>query len=87
MTNTKLKKGNPRQKNYEQPVNMFPNGRIDLTNLTYGECIYKMSEKAIKDLLKNRKGNERKMHPQKFLCNYVNTHEGLMYHCVKVVAM
>ena len=46
-----------------------------------------MSKTAIADLLKNRKGPDAKMQPQKFLCKYVNEQEGLLYHCVKVSEM
>ncbi len=52
-----------------------------------GAVEYRMSKTAIADLLKNRKGAEAKMQPQKFLCKYVNEQEGLLYHCIKVTEM
>lgn len=52
-----------------------------------GAVEYHMSQVAIDDLLKNRKGADAKMNPQKFLCKYVNEQMGLLYNCVKVVGM
>lgn len=38
---------------------------------------YSMSKEMVDDLLKNRKGEEKKQNPQSFLCDYVNRHFGL----------
>jgi len=60
---------------------------LGFANMPVGAIEYRMSAEAIKDLLKNRKGPDAKMQPQKFLCKYVNEQEGLLYHCVKVTEM
>ena len=46
---------------------------------------YKMSKATAMDLLKNRKGDEKKLDNQKYLCNYVNQTYGLLYVCTKVI--
>ena len=60
---------------------------LGFANMPIGAVEYRMSKTAIADLLKNRKGPDAKMQPQKFLCKYVNEQEGLLYHCVKVSEM
>ena len=45
---------------------------------------YVMSKTMANELLKNRKGEERKMHPQKYLAQYVTEQFGLMYPCIRV---
>lgn len=64
----------------KQPQNKI----YGFADMPVGEVEYRMSRAAIADLLKNRKGPDAKMQPQKFLCKYVNEQEGLLYHCVKV---
>ena len=46
---------------------------------------YSMSEAMAKELLKSRKGDELKMHPQDYLCFYVDTELGIKGKCTKVV--
>lgn len=46
---------------------------------------YKMGKKMSNILLKNRKGNDTKLSPQKFLCNYVNNELRLRGKCIKVI--
>ena len=51
----------------------------------YGEVSYTMSEGVAKDLLAQRKGDEKKMRPQEYLCQVVNEQFGVKGHCVKVI--
>ena len=60
---------------------------LGFAQMPFGAVEYRMSKVAINDLLKNRKGSDAKLPPQKFLCKYVNEQEGLLYHCVKVSEM
>ena len=45
---------------------------------------YNMSKEMAMELLKNRKGDEKKMEPQKYLVKFVNEQMGLMYEVKKV---
>ena len=45
---------------------------------------YKMSKLMADELLKARKGNEKKMNPQEYLCKYVNEQLGLLHSVVGV---
>jgi hypothetical protein len=50
-----------------------------------GNIEYKM-EKAMADaLLKARKGEDKKKHPQEYLCSVVNEQFGVKGNCVKVL--
>ena len=51
----------------------------------YGEISYTMSEGVAKDLLAQRKGDEKKMRPQEYLCHVVNEQFGLKGNCIKVI--
>lgn len=51
----------------------------------YSEVSYTMSEGVAKDLLAQRKGDEKKMQPQAYLCHIVNEQFGIKGHCVKVI--
>lgn len=51
----------------------------------YSEVSYTMSEGVAKDLLAQRKGDEKKMRPQEYLCQVVNEQFGVKGHCVKVI--
>jgi len=51
----------------------------------YGEISYTMSEGTAKDLLAQRKGDEKKMRPQEYLCYIVNEQFGLKGNCIKVI--
>lgn len=55
--------------------------------MTYkpNEFKYKMSKTMAKDLLSTRKGEDTKMHPQKYLCKVVNEEFGLRGTCTEVV--
>lgn len=45
---------------------------------------YNMTKEMAEDLLKTRKGEDKKMDNQEYLCKVVNEQFGLMYECVKV---
>lgn len=45
---------------------------------------YKMSKEMANAYLKDRKGEERKKHPQKYLCEIVNNEFGMMGTCTRV---
>ena len=47
-------------------------------------CEYSMTKTMATEILKNRKGDDRKMNPQDYLCKYVNEQMGLMYKCTRV---
>ena len=51
----------------------------------YGSIEYKMPAEMAKIILKERKGNDARMDPQKYLCNYVNEQYGLKGNCVNVI--
>lgn len=52
----------------------------------FGEPIeYKMSKTMADFYLDNRKGDDKKTHPQAFLCKIVNTTFGLKGNCVNVI--
>lgn len=46
---------------------------------------YKMNETMKKELLKNRKGAEKKIDPQTYLRNVVNKQFGLLHAVTKVI--
>lgn len=50
-----------------------------------GNVSYQMMESTAKVLLKNRKGEDAKMHPMDYLVKVVNEEYGLLYHCDEVV--
>ena len=50
-----------------------------------GTIEYKMPKEMAKVLLKERKGAECNMTPQKYLCDYVNTQYNLKGTCIKVL--
>lgn len=50
----------------------------------YGNIEYEMSKQLAKSILDTRKGTERNMPPQKFLCQVVNDEFGLKGNCIKV---
>ena len=43
-----------------------------------------MSAEMAREILKNRKGEDAKMHPQAYLCKYVNEECGLKGYCTLV---
>lgn len=45
---------------------------------------YIITETMAKELLKGRKGDEKKMDNQKYLCHVINEQFGLLYPCKKV---
>lgn len=55
------------------------------TTYGYREIEYKMTPEMAKEILKTRKGVEQNMHPQAFLCKYVNEELGVRGNCVKVL--
>lgn len=46
---------------------------------------YKMPELMAKELLKTRKGTDKSLSNQEYLCKVVNESFGLIYPCVEVV--
>ena len=50
----------------------------------YGGIEYEMPKAYAKEILATRKGEERNMQPQAFLCKVVNEEFGLLGNCVKV---
>ena len=51
----------------------------------YEEISYTMPEGVAKDLLAQRKGDEKKMQPQAYLCKIVNEQFGLKGNCISVI--
>lgn len=51
----------------------------------YGPVEYKMTKLFAKRLLDSRKGEDAKMPPQKFLCDYVNKTGMVKGKCVRVL--
>ena len=47
-------------------------------------CEYNMSAVLAKEILKNRKGEDKKLRPQQYLCKVVNETFGLKDICIKV---
>ena len=50
----------------------------------YGGIEYEMPKEMAKQILATRKGEERNIQPQVFLCKVVNEEFGLLGNCVKV---
>ena len=50
----------------------------------YNEIEYEMPKAFAKEILATRKGEERNMQPQTFLCKVVNEEFGLLGNCIKV---
>ena len=50
-----------------------------------GEFEYKMSKELGSSLLKDRKGEDKKKHPQEYLCQIVNEQFGIKGTCTKVL--
>ena len=50
-----------------------------------GAIEYKMPDQMARELLKARKGDEVKMHPNDYLCKIVNEQFGLKCHCARVI--
>lgn len=54
------------------------------TTFSYGDIEYRMTKQMAKELLNTRKGTDANMHPQDFLCKYVNEQLGIKGNCVRV---
>ena len=50
-----------------------------------GDLSYTMTAGMAKDLLEQRKGDEKKMRPQEYLCKVVNEQFGLKGNCISVI--
>lgn len=50
-----------------------------------GDVEYKMTKEMADAYLKARKGDDRKKHPQEYLCDVVNTEFGVKGHCTRVL--
>ena len=46
---------------------------------------YQMGKEMAEDILALRKGKEKGIDPQKWLCDYINEQEHLIGYCIKVV--
>lgn len=55
------------------------------TTYGYGNIEYKMTSGMAKELLKSRKGPDANMHPQTYLCKYVNENLKIKGNCVRVL--
>ena len=53
----------------------------------YGPIEYEMPKLMAKEILNERKGADRNMHPQAYLCKVVNETFGLKGNCVKVTTV
>ena len=61
-----------------------PESKSVWTKPFYNEIEYEMPKAFAKEILATRKGEERNMQPQTFLCKVVNEEFGLLGNCVKV---
>lgn len=52
----------------------------------YDEIEYEMPKEMVKQILATRKGDERNMQVQDFLCKVVNEEFGILGNCVKVTS-
>lgn len=50
-----------------------------------GNIEYKMPEVMAKTYLHNRKGEDKKKHPQEYLCEVVNNEFGILGTCTRVI--
>lgn len=50
----------------------------------YNDIEYNMPKRLADEFLKTRKGLERNVHPQEFLCRMVNENYNLLGNCTKV---
>ena len=53
----------------------------------YGGIEYEMSKLMAKELLNERKGADRNIHPQEYLCKVVNASFGLKGYCTRVITI
>ena len=53
----------------------------------YGGIEYEMPALMAKEILNERKGADRNMHPQAYLCKVVNETFGIKGYCVKVTTV
>lgn len=53
----------------------------------YGEIEYEMTKTMAKELLNERKGADRNMHPQQYLQKVVNETFGLKGYCTNVITI
>lgn len=51
-----------------------------------GTCEYNMSAKMAEAILKDKKGDAKKLNKQQTLCKWVNEHLGLKFECTRVHA-
>ncbi len=59
-------------------------GNTYKTTFGYRDIEYSMTAAMAKELLRTRKGTDLNMHPQAFLCKYVNEQLKIKGNCVKV---
>ena len=52
-----------------------------------GAIEYQMSALMAKELIRTRKGDDKKLKPQDYLVKYVNEQFGLLFKCVKVTTV
>ena len=53
----------------------------------YGPIEYEMPKAMAKQLLAERKGSDRNLHPQAYLCKVVNEEFGIKGNCIKVTSI
>ena len=61
-----------------------PENKSVWTKPFYNDIEYEMPKGLAKEILATRKGEERNMQPQAFLCKVVNEEFGLLGNCIKV---
>lgn len=50
-----------------------------------GDVEYKITKEMADAYLKARKGDDRKKHPQEYLCDVINTEFGVKGRCIRVL--
>lgn len=68
-------------------VNQEPESKSVWTKPWYRPIEYEMPKEMAKILLAERKGGDRNMRPQDYLCKVVNEDFGILGNCVKVTTI
>lgn len=68
-------------------VNQEPENKSVWTKPFYRPIEYEMPKEMAKVLLAERKGGDRNMRPQDYLCKVVNEDFGILGNCVKVTTI
>lgn len=67
--------------------NNTPENKSVWTKPFYRPIEYEMPKQMAKQLIAERKGNDRNMRPQDYLCKVVNEDFGILGNCVKVTTI